>query len=85
MANEGRSLKIRSPLLSRPVVMLKGPPDDQMRNGLKLNPQGAGTDPPRRMRCRLSFDARPKSASRSSGFAGKLAEPSLSLEALLIA
>ena len=58
-AYAGRSLKMESPLLSWPVVMLNGVPEFAIMNGLSRIPLGSEKDPPKNKRCRTSNAARP--------------------------
>jgi hypothetical protein len=64
-ANAGRSVKRVSPLLSSPVVMLKGAPVEAKMSGLKRMPHGAEIEPPRKKRWRTSSAERPYSFDRS--------------------
>src|ERR1044071_7291425 len=82
VANAGRSVKSESPLVSRPVVMLKGRPEVIMTSGLRRTPQAALICPPPMKRWRTSNEARPHSLLRSYWFAGNEPEPSVSLSAL---
>src|SRR5882762_6840441 len=65
-ANEGRSVNSRSPLVSWPVVMLKGRPELAMMNGFKLNcHHGRLIVPANVKRCLTSNAARPNSPDKS--------------------
>ena len=65
-ANAGRSLKIRSPLVSKPVVMLKKFPVLAMMNGFKaIFSFGIPSVPPRKKLWRGMKGMRPRSALMS--------------------
>ena len=83
VANAGRSVNLVSPLVSRPVVTLKGMPERAVTSGLKLMPQGIRTKPPKIKRWRTSIAARPNSVLRSYELTGKVNAPSVSLFAWL--
>src|SRR6185295_1422306 len=65
VANEGRSVKSKSPFVSAPVVILNGLPEDAMMNGFKLTCHGKLSVPAKVNRCRTSKAARPNSPVRS--------------------
>lgn len=65
-ANAGRSVKSPSPLVSRPVVMLKGRPDDAMMIGAMVKFHGPLNELRKKSRWRTSMEARPNSRLKSA-------------------
>src|SRR6266511_4530704 len=78
-ANDGRSVKSVSPLLSRPVRMLNGRPDNAVKEVRSSNLRGSGTLKETFPRWRRSSDDGPYSVVRSFESAGIVREPSESL------
>src|SRR5437868_3444504 len=71
VAKAGRSRNCVSPLLSKPVVMLKGRPEVAMTSGFRRKShQGSVNEPPKKKRWRTSIEARRTLDSDCSCLAG---------------